>query len=281
MRSIQRRMFKLEHLGVIAGVTFMQSRPRRRGRYVPPLKGGLIYVLTPTGVEVLKQRYPTEPLEYEKLIVRADGTAHQAEHQIEYADFIVQMLLMLGQLPGVVGVNSSAEMQLGQGRTPRCDGFLVVRRWINAVTVRTTPLDVRTKIPWLQGPKEPGQVDRTYAIEVDRGTEDLHVIAGKARSYLAVYQSGWWRGRYQFPGTVFLVPDVERREEVVVEWLRGWPSGMLLITTKPEFDAHGLAGPIWHEYAHGQHRVRTFFDSWSQPVIAPPVEDGGDTNDAR
>ncbi|HEY1016941.1 MAG TPA: replication-relaxation family protein [Herpetosiphonaceae bacterium] len=263
--AVRKRLRRHLRSGLLAGAAYSENPPRALRGKQPPRHLGKVYLLTPAGIAQIRKHFPTLQLAYEKVIVRDEAITHQAQHQVEYADLIVQVLRVLPTVPGAIGINSSAEMELGAARVPRCDGFLVVRRWMDSARLR--PRDGEESIHWLVDEKLPGQVDRTFAIEIDRKTEARSVIMEKARSYLAVYQSGWWQGRYQFPLPVFVVPDAYRQEAVLTEWQAGWPSCPIMITTKPELDAHGLDAPIWIEKVRDQRRLRTFFDRWLEPTL--------------
>ena len=231
----------------------------------PARQLGRFYILTEKGEQVVRECFPNQERE-RFTTLRKGSITHQAEHQVELMNLVTQLLQELHDIPGIVGINGAVEIRLGPEREPRCDGLIWIRRWKDSTTITEAPIE-RPYIPWLFEGERIGQTSRWYAIEIDRNTEAANIIAAKARAYRAIFDSGWWRGKYQWPVPLFVVPTEGRREVVLREWERGWPGSPIMITTKPQLDAHGIDAPIWVAQHHGERETRQFFEAWRDLVV--------------
>jgi hypothetical protein len=241
------------------------TRARLHGPGWPAKPIGDFYILTAKGEQVVRECFPNQERE-RFTTLRKGSITHQAEHQVELMDLVTQLLKELHDIPGIVGINGAVEIRLGPEREPRCDGLVWIRRWKDSNAMTGAPVS-RPYIPWLFEPERPGQTSRWYAIEIDRNTEAANIIAAKARAYRDIFVSGWWRDKYQWPVPLFVVPHEGRREVVLREWERGWPGSPIMITTRPQLDAHGIDAPIWVEQRRGERRMRQFFETWRDWVV--------------
>jgi hypothetical protein len=230
-----------------------------------PRRQGDLYILTELGEQIVRECFPNQERE-RFTTLRKGSITHQADHQVELMDLVTQLLQELPDIPGIVGINGAVEIRLGPEREPRCDGLIWIRRWKDSTTITEAPVG-RPYIPWLFEPERPDQISRWYAIEIDRNTEAANIIAAKARAYRDIFTSGWWRDKYQWPVPLFVVPHEGRREVVLREWERGWPGSPIMITTKPQLDAHGIDAPIWVDQRRGERNVRQFFERWWDHVV--------------
>jgi len=104
-------------------------------------------------------------------------------------------------------------------------------------------------IPWNDGvPRRPEERDILLALEVDRGTETLKLLLGKAVCYRDLTREGHYRttlGGDVIP--VFLTPTVRRAAQIAREFQDGWPDGPGVATTADNAD-HAEHGPLWGRY---------------------------------
>jgi hypothetical protein len=124
------------------------------------------------------------------------------------------------------------------------------------ILVRTGGAYDRTNaVPWTKDPYVCGEKRRRYAIENDRGSEALSILAGKARAYKAAGTNNWLTvyGR-PFPIPLILVPGEARLRGIMEVWKGAWPEGKWLITT----DAW-LQQDRWMMYFKGDTRERRLF----------------------
>lgn len=240
---------------------------------------GRFYILTKRGEKYVQAYYPYLPLDLEKRVVEGrDNIVFHGIHQLRFVNLMHDILNHAITVPGYVGCSCIPELQLGPTETPRCDGFLVVRRWNDAT--QQPSLNTSHGIPWLVEPRIEGhQTDLPFAIEIDNDTEHGDVIQKKARDYGRVFRERWWVGKYKFPMPLFVVPDAQRQQEVVRVWRRGWPEGFIMCTTLPKLQQQGLTQPIWvtEWFDHTSQQVKsmhtTIFQEWQRPVLQATQRD--------
>ncbi len=109
-------------------------------------------------------------------------------------------------------------------------------------------------VPWSRDPTLQGEQRVRYALENDRASEPLSVIAGKAHAYQQAGTAQWVRRYGPFPLPLWLVPDERRFHAILETWRREWPVGKWLLTT----DAW-LQHDRWIEYDAGTTRERGLF----------------------
>jgi hypothetical protein len=114
------------------------------------------------------------------------------------------------------------------------------------------PLSQRPRpgtIPWDEGfQMEKGQWWEWFALEVDRGTEALKVLLGKATVYRDMWEGRVYQTRLKgnlLP--VFLVPTKRRAGQIAREWQDAWPNGQGVIAPVSEA-THPQHGPLWGRY---------------------------------
>lgn len=209
-----------------------------------PQRMGKVYILTKRGEKYVHTNFDYVPYTSEKIIVEGrNNLGHQALHQRRLVDIILDLLQEAERIPGYVGCSCIPELQLGPTETPRCDAFLVVRRWNDATGI---PHYAHNSIPWLLEPRiEQQQTDMTFALEMDNDTEYRDIIQKKARDYARVFREGWWRGRYKYPMPVFIVPSLNRYHDILAAWSRGWSDGFVMCTTLDQIATHGIGSSIW------------------------------------
>lgn len=104
-------------------------------------------------------------------------------------------------------------------------------------------------IPWYDGfPRSGRQWWEWFALEVDRGTEALKVLLGKATVYRDMSVSKVYRS--QLDGDllpVFLVPSKRRAGQIAREWQDAWPDGKGVIATLQQAE-HPEHGTLWGTY---------------------------------
>ncbi|GAA5530982.1 replication-relaxation family protein [Herpetosiphon gulosus] len=269
LRNTYQSLNRLTEAGLITYVEHFEAPSARQRQRTNQLwkRHGRIYSLTPMGWDYLKAAFPQLEEGKERLAPTYFNPRHQAEHQIEYADLVTSILRDLDTIPGIIGMSSYIEMDLSEQARPRADGIVVLRRWKHAMA----HADERSSCyPWLVVPRQEGQIDELFAIEIDRGTEEPSIITGKAQSYGALFASKSWESRFQWPLIAFAVPT-ERRQRVIFDaWDRGWPGGPIRCTTFDAIHTHGALAPIW---THQHHRDMTYQVPllravWAEAVIA-------------
>ena len=101
-------------------------------------------------------------------------------------------------------------------------------------------------VPWSRDPTLAGERRVRYALENDRASEPLSVIAGKAHAYQQAGTAQWVRRYGPFPLPLWLVPDERRLIAILETWRREWAVGKWLLTTD-----EWLQHDRWIEYDGG------------------------------
>ena len=87
-----------------------------------------------------------------------------------------------------------------------------------------------------------------WAIEIDRGTEPLVTLLGKAVMYRDLTVSGHYAATLGCtPLPVMVTPTVRRAAQIAREWLDGWPGGRGIVAPVDRL-AEELGGVLWGRY---------------------------------
>jgi len=104
-----------------------------------------------------------------------------------------------------------------------------------------------TSIPWEWADRgAPGVL--AWAIEIDRGTEPLVTLLGKAVMYRDLTVSGHYEAMLGCkPLPVVVTPTVRRAAQIAREWVDGWPGGRGIVAPLDRL-ADKLGGVLWGRY---------------------------------
>ena len=111
------------------------------------------------------------------------------------------------------------------------------------------PLEDMGPIPFFDGTGlRPGEVDVRFALEVDKGTEELKVLLEKAARYRDLHRAGVYTATLGGPVLpVFLVQTARRAAQIAREFQDIWPSGWGVVGTP--FSANSQRdGVLWGKY---------------------------------
>lgn len=240
-RQLERRLAALQEHGLIEG-GFFYRQPKRKPR---PIRVGKVWSITPLGREAISghDRAPYQPAAPARVLLNHDLVVSAVISHI-----IVQTRPILS------GLAVFREMRVDdQKAAPIADAIIVVRTQGQRVE--------RPALAWSRQGVQPGESFRVIAVESDRATEELSVIAEKARVYRALPDDPDYLERYYgvVPMALWVAPTRRRAESINSTWKRIWPEGAWVWTT----DA-GLAADRFIEYADGQERDRTWLDEWAE-----------------
>lgn len=102
-------------------------------------------------------------------------------------------------------------------------------------------------LPWIEQ-HATEQPPLCLALEVDRGTEKLAVLYGKARMYQALTEEEHYHRTLGGPAIpVVLAPTWRRAMQIAEQWQRGWPEGQGLVSTFAD-SRHPHYGVLWGQY---------------------------------
>ncbi|NTV61913.1 MAG: hypothetical protein HGA65_00035 [Oscillochloris sp.] len=208
----------------------------------PPLRQHAMWALTPRGREQLAHHELFPPRLF---LPRARRTLpHDA-----MTGEILTRLIELARPAGLSGMYLEREVRIDPARSrPVMDAIVILRTGGG--------YDHDDLVPWTRDPLLPGEKRRRYAIENDRDSEALSVIAGKAHAYQGALTLDW-RQRYGgFPIPLWVVPHERRLDAVMAAWRAHWPQGKWLITTD-----EALRRDRWLEHYNGSVRERTLFEA--------------------
>lgn len=223
-----------------------QSRISRR----PAPRDPLVWGLTPQGRDWLReQQVEDDPSVPDRVITRdwkrPELRLGQLAHDLLVVNWCCAALDELRQHPlvrcvEVIPEYVSATNAAGQA-IQRFDALVHVGL---AHPTRGADRDLGP-IPWGHPRRDdPAQV--AWAIEVDRGTEKLVTLLGKAVMYRDLTRSGHYRATIGAdPLPIVLAPNPRRAGQIAREWLDGWPGGRGVFAP---FTAAGADGVLWQRY---------------------------------
>jgi hypothetical protein len=214
-------------------------------------------------------RYPvkTGPDQYAARL--SDPTNSQTlEHDLLGTTGIVALVGHARQ-QGLSGLFMRREIQLDpEQRAPRIDALLVFHMG--------GPVDAGIQ-SWTKDLPGGDELRRVIAFEIDRSTEAISVIRGKARSYRraeakqSVHEH--WATHYgRMPLILWLAPDEKRLASIGQAWADEWPEGTWLLATAERLRDNRCVA--YHEGA--LHEVRLFaqehylvsmVQSWPLPQV--------------
>jgi hypothetical protein len=138
---------------------------------------------------------------------------------------LITRIIELGRPAKLSGVYVEREVRLDPPNPrPIMDALILVRTG--------GAYDRTDAVPWTRDPHVRGEKRRRYALENDRGSEALSILAAKSRAYQAAGTNAWLSvyGR-PFPIPIILVPTETRLNAILQVWRGAWPDGKWLMTT--------------------------------------------------
>ena len=239
----------------------------RRTRYTfdpqrgVPVPNAHAYRLSARGHELVVNdpRYPVQTGidEYRTRLPNPDTTQVQ-EHDLMGTEAI-SWLVVLARGGGLSGMFLRREQQLDpQARAPRIDAVLVCHFG--------GPQLADGAFAWTKNPPADDEQRVPLALEIDRNTEAISVIRGKAVRYQEALErqrtQDYWATHYGRTPIIFWIAPTERRVAAIHRvWQEAWPEGSWAIATIDDL-------------AHGRCRIYTGQDATMARVrlfdAAPP-----------
>jgi hypothetical protein len=211
----------------------------------------LLYGLTTHGRTWLEREgVEDDPAVLERAIVRdwrrPEVKLGQLAHDLLVVEWCARALLALRRSPFLRSVEVvmeyvSATSTSGQP-LQRFDALVLVQ-----VAPGRPDADHTATVPWAWAPSDaPGVL--AWAIEIDRGTESLVTLLGKAVMYRDLTVSGHYAATLgALPLPVVVTLTVQRAKQIVREWCDGWPGGRGIVAPVTHLaDRHG--GILWGHY---------------------------------
>jgi hypothetical protein len=174
-------------------------------------------------------RYPvqTGKDEYRTRLPNPETTQVQ-EHDL-VGSSVISALALSARKQQLSGMFLRREQQLDpQARAPRIDMVLVVH--LHGPMVRPGAF------VWTKNPPVAGETQWVLAIEIDRNTEAISIIRGKALRYqeaLARQRTQeYWQSHYSQVPTILWIAPTERRLLAIQQvWQEAWPKGLWILAT--------------------------------------------------
>jgi hypothetical protein len=243
LRRIERHLQPLVAQGLI----------ERRTRYTfdtqrnVPVPNAHAYRLSARGHELVSNdpRYPvqTGTDEYRVRLPNPDTTQVQ-EHDLLGSEAI-SWLVVLARRGGLSGMFLRREQQLDpQARAPRIDAVLVLHFG--------GPQLADGAFVWTKNPPSDEEQSLPLALEIDRNTEAISIIRGKALRYKEALDrertQDYWEDHYgRTPIIVWIAPTERRLEAIHRVWREAWPEGNWVLATIGELSG----GRCWiYQGAH-------------------------------
>jgi len=221
----------------------------------PPVAKPFVYGLTPEGRTWLAEQGAEESSVLEGMPVRPwdnpDVRPAQLKHDLLVSDWVVSLLDGARRCPLLAGVVAQAEYisymnEAGQA-VQRFDALVMLAFDAALGHQQRRP---GWAIPWASGPLRDAGTQRVVRLagEIDRGTEKLATLLGKAGTYRALTLSGHYERTLGGPAlAVVLAPPGRRAGQIAREWIDGWPGGKGVVSNFMKAQ-HPRYGALWGEY---------------------------------
>jgi len=211
-------------------------------------QGAFAYGLSDQGKELLNTlEVERDPLTYERLVSR-DPKGRKPDlrtlsHDLQVSWWCLNVVLDAAENRFCRKVYVQTEFY--PEKSQRIDALVILRLCPD----RPRPSDEVGAIPFFDGTDlQPGEIDIRFALEVDKGTEELKVLLEKAQKYRDLHKSGIYTATSGGPILpVFLVQTARRAAQIAREFQDIWPSGWGVVAT-PFSANHGRDGVLWGKY---------------------------------
>lgn len=223
-------------------------------RRQPPPKAPYVYGLTHEGKALLESLNAEPHAPTYELLKSRDRRAPempqtQLTHDLIASSWCCSVIDMARRCALLVDIRCHVEYvaatDAGGKEKQRFDAYLALR-FTRKARPQTLP---GWWLPWYDGEAgEKEDITVRFALEVDRATEKLAILLGKAVMYRDLTLSGHYTKALEGNVTpVLLVPRGLRSAQIAREWKEAWPKGAGVIST-PEKASNPVHGALWGEY---------------------------------
>jgi len=239
-RQVRRRLDYLAQQGLLTSNWYYRSihkadRPRRVGK---------VWSVSAAGRAVLEDhpRAPRRPAPPPRILL---------EHDLAVSATLVHLIRQTRPILSGLLVFRELHIDEDQKLTPIADALIILRTRLCPATACT--------LPWSDRPRATDEEFRIVSVEVDRGTEDLGVIAEKARRYRRLPSDLSFQERYRglCPEVLWVAPTERRMRSIDQTWRVTWPEGSWHLTHD---QALGV-DQFWTSTPGGM-RARGWLDDW-------------------
>jgi hypothetical protein len=245
-RQVRRRLDYLAQQGLLTSSWYYRSihkadRPRRIGK---------VWSVSATGQTMLEghARAPRRPVPPPRILI---------DHDVAVSAALVHLIRQTRPILSGVAVFREQRIDDTTAITPIADALIILRTRLRPATASV--------LPWSDRPRATDEQFRIVSVEVDRGTEDLGVIAEKARSYRRLPNDPTFQERYRglCPEVLWVAPTERRMRSIDQTWRATWPEGTWHLT----HDQALSRDQFWTSEPGGL-RSRGWLDDWQAAAEA-------------
>jgi hypothetical protein len=245
-RTVQRALTLLKNEGLVRQINWNyqhqdqenpEKEPEKPAPGKPPNRRKVLYTLVDDTTNLIRPHtmYPFKP--------RGKGQKRYRDHDYHSNEMIAYTILHgRRKKKQMSGLFLYYEYYLNPPhQRPRSDVLIVIHTLEDGYPYKGL-------VPWTRfaGVRDEGWTNR-IALETDRGSEPISVLAGKADAYANCGRKHWIDAHGHMPTPCWIVKDEERLWQLWNAWKEVWPQGFWRITT----DAW-LPSDRWYEYFQGE-----------------------------
>lgn len=249
VRGVQKRLHYLLDDDLLWRVQTRLVAANHAAEYAKVRKqGAFAYGLSDQGKELLNTlEVEHDPLTFDRLVSR-DPRGRKPDlrtlaHDLQVSWWCLNVVLDAAENRYCRSVYVQTEFY--PEKSQRIDALIILRlRPDNA-----RPAADVGSVPFFDGTElRPGEIDIRFALEVDKGTEELKVLLEKAEKYRDLHRAGIYTATIGGPVLpVFLVQTARRAAQIAREFQDIWPTGWGVVATP--FSANtGRDGVLWGKY---------------------------------
>lgn len=248
-RGVQKRLQYLMDDDLIWRVQTRLVAANHAAEYAKVRKqGAFAYGLADQGKELLNTlEVEHDPLSFDRLVSR-DPRGRKPDlrtlaHDLQVSWWCLNVILDATENRYCRRVYVQTEFY--PEKSQRIDALMIVRLSPD----NTRPVAEMGSIPFFDGAElRPGEIDIRFALEVDKGTEELKVLLEKAEKYRDLHKAGIYTATLGGPVLpIFLVQTARRAAQIAREFQDIWPSGWGVVATPFSANA-GSDGLLWGKY---------------------------------
>jgi hypothetical protein len=249
VRGVQKRLQYLIDDDLIWRVQTRLVAANHAAEYAKVRKqGAFAYGLSDQGKELLNTlEVEHDPLAFERLVSR-DPKGRKPDlrtlsHDLQVSWWCLNVILDAAENRYCRKVYVQTEFY--PEKSQRIDALIILRLSPD----HPRPAEDVGAIPFFDGTeRQPGEIDIRFALEVDKGTEELKVLLEKSGKYRDLHKAGVYTATLGGPVLpVFLVQTPRRAAQIAREFQDIWPSGWGVVATPMSVNSV-RDGVLWGKY---------------------------------
>lgn len=249
VRGVQKRLQYLVDDDLLWRVQTRLVAANHAAEYAKVRKqGAFAYGLSDQGKELLNTlEVEQDPLTYERLVSR-DPKGRKPDlrtlsHDLQVSWWCLNVVLDAAENRYCRKVYVQTEFY--PEKSQRIDALVILRLSPD----HPRPVERVGPIPFFDGTaRQPDEIDIRFALEVDKGTEELRVLLHKAEKYRDLHRAGIYTATLGGPVLpVFLVQTPRRAAQIAREFQDIWPNGWGVVAT-PLSANNSRDGVLWGKY---------------------------------